>query len=49
MVRAPVSQAVNEPRIAMKVEDDRFVAGEQAVEVAIGHAMWMLSLGLQLK
>ena len=35
VVRPPVSQTVNEPGIAMKREDDRFVLCEERVEILI--------------
>src|SRR5689334_16018378 len=35
VVRPPVSQPVNEPGIAMKREDDRFVLSEERVEILI--------------
>ena len=36
MVRPPISQAVDELRITVKVEHDRFVDREQGIEVAVG-------------
>ena len=45
---APVSQSVNEPRIAVEGEDDRLVGREQRVEVVIGEPVRMLARGLQL-
>ena len=43
----PVGQAMDEPRIAVKGEDDRLVDGEKGVEVAVGKAMRMLARRLQ--
>src|SRR5450432_2200412 len=39
VVGAPVSQAVNEPRISMEREDDRLVAREERVEGLVAQAM----------
>ena len=38
---------MDEPRIAVKGEDDRLVDGEEGVEVTIGEAVRMLARGLQ--
>src|SRR5579885_3266192 len=43
MIRAPVGELVNQPRVAVEVEDDRAVACEKAVEVAIGKSVGMLA------
>ena len=43
----PIGQAVDEPRIAVKGEDDRLVDGEERVEVAIGEPVRMLARRLQ--
>ena len=48
-MRAAVGQAVNQPRIAVEVEDDRLVDGEQRIEVAVGQPVRMLGAGLQLE
>src|SRR5690349_6443941 len=42
VVRAPVSEAVNEPRIPVVGEDHRPVAREQLVELGVAHPMRML-------
>src|SRR5579875_1086147 len=36
MIAAPVSELVNQRRIAMEVENDRPISGEETVEVAVG-------------
>src|SRR5262249_28948057 len=46
MVRPPVRQPVNEPRIAMKCEDDRFVLREERVKILIAEAAWVLTFRL---
>jgi len=46
VIRAPVGEAMNEPRIAVKVEDDGLVHGEQAVKIPVVKAVRMLALGL---
>src|SRR5437667_8203594 len=43
VVRGSIGQAVDEPAIAVEVEDDRPVGGEQAVEVAVRQAVRMLA------
>ena len=35
VVRAPVSKAMDQPRIAVEVENDRLIHGEEAIEVAV--------------
>ena len=47
VVGAPVGKLVDEPGIAVEVEDDRLVEGEEAVEVPVGEAVGVL--GLRLK
>ena len=42
----PIGQAMDEPGIAVKGEDDRLVDGEERVEVTIGKAVRMLAWGL---
>ena len=37
-----IGELVDEPRVAMKVEDDRLIRGEQAVEIAFRRSMQML-------
>ena len=49
VIGAPVRQPVNQPRIAVEIEDDRFVDREQRVEVPIGQSVRMLRAGLQLE
>jgi hypothetical protein len=43
---AAVSKPVNQPRIAMKIEDDRFVNRKQRVEIPIRQAVRMLCAAL---
>ncbi len=43
MIGPAVGEAVDQPGIAMEIEDDRPVLGEQAVEVGIAEAMRMLA------
>ena len=42
MVGAAVREPVDEPRITVKIEDDRFVGGKETVEVSIAQTVWML-------
>ena len=49
MVGAAVGQAMDQPGIAVEVEDDRLVGGEQAVEVAVGQAVRVLAVGRELE
>src|SRR5208283_2379869 len=49
MIGAPIGELVNQPRVAVEVEDDGLAGGEEAVEVAIGKAVRMLAGGLQLE
>src|SRR5262245_31607482 len=42
VIGAPVGQSMDQPGIAVEVEDDRLVCGEQAVEVPVRETMWML-------
>src|ERR1700734_3054048 len=44
---APIGQAMDQPRIAVKGEDDWLVDSEQGVEVAVRQAVRMLTWGLQ--
>ena len=41
MIRAPISQAVNQPRITVVGKDDRLVDCEYGVELTIGKSMGM--------
>ena len=43
---APVCELVNQPRIAVKVEDNGFVRCEQAVEITIRQTVLVLARGL---
>src|SRR5271169_1001169 len=43
----PIGEAMDQPRIAVKGEDDWFVDSEQGVEVAVLQAVRMLAWGLQ--
>ncbi len=47
VVVAPVSEPVNEPRIAVEGEDDRHADRKELVELLVGQAMRMLGLRLQ--
>jgi len=44
MIDASVGEAMNEPRIAVIRKHDRFVGGEQRVEVSMRESMGRLSL-----
>src|ERR1700685_620666 len=44
VIRAPIAELVNERRVRVEVENDRFVGGEKRIEVAVGEAMRMLRL-----
>ena len=48
MIGPPVGEPVNQPRVAMEVEDDRLVHGEQAVKVAITQPVRMLCVACNL-
>ncbi len=41
VIRAPISQAVNQPRISVVGEDNRLVRGEDRVELTVGEAVGM--------
>ena len=43
MVGAPVGEAVDQPGIAVEVEDDGPVQREQAVEVRVRQTVWVLA------
>lgn len=47
MVGSPVGQPVNEVRIAMESKDDRLVSSEQAVEVIVTEAVWVIASWLK--
>ena len=47
VVRAPVGQAVDQPRVAVVGEDDRPARREERVELGIGQPVRMLALRLQ--
>src|SRR3954452_15321857 len=47
MIVASVRESMDQPRIAMEGKDDRLVAREQRVELAVRHAVRMLGLLLQ--
>src|ERR1041385_9362992 len=49
MIITVVCQPVNQPWITVEIEDDRFVRGEETVEVAITQAMRMLAICLHLE
>jgi hypothetical protein len=42
VVRAPVRQPVNQPRVAMESKDDRLVGGEKGVEIGIRSSVRVL-------
>ena len=44
-----IGKPVNQPGIAVEIKDDRFVCGEQAVEVSITQAVRVLPVRLQLE
>ena len=48
MVAAAVGEAVDQPGITVKGEDNVFVSGEQGVEVIITEAVRMFGAGLEL-
>ncbi len=41
MIRAPIGQTMNQPRIAVVGEDDRLVGREDRVELPVGEAVGM--------
>src|ERR1700676_2329239 len=41
VIRAFVSELMNQPRVTMKIEDDRLVRGEEGIEVAVGKTVGM--------
>ena len=47
-VGALVGQLVHQRRVAVEVEDDRLVFGEQRIVVGVGQAVGVLGAGLQL-
>jgi hypothetical protein len=47
VVRAAVGQPVDQPRVAMESEDDRFVFGEECVERLIAQPVWVFGFRLQ--
>ena len=49
VVCSVVAKPVDQPGITMEVEDDRFVDGEETVEIAIVQTMWMFPVGLHLE
>src|SRR5260370_35943692 len=46
VIRAPISQAVNQPRISVVGEDNRLVRGEERGQLTVGKAGGMLGGGL---
>src|SRR3981081_2605768 len=46
MVRAPVREPVNQPRVAVECKNDRFVGRENRVELMVGEAVRMFGCGL---
>src|SRR5271166_4797059 len=49
VVMPAISQAVNQPRVSVEIEDDRFIAGEKRVEVRVCQTVRMLRARLQLE
>ena len=49
VVGVPIGQPVNQPRVAVEIEDDRFIRSEQRVEVLVGKSMRMLRTGLEFE
>src|SRR5208337_484708 len=49
VVCAPIGETVNQPGIAMEVEDDQLVGRKQRIEISIRQAMWMFVARLQLE
>ena len=47
VIGAAVSQAVNQPRVAVKGENDGFVCGEKRVEIRVEKSVRMFFFGLQ--
>ena len=47
VVRSPVGEAVDEPRVAVVGEDHRLAVGEQRVELPLGEPVRVLGLRLQ--
>src|SRR5208282_901029 len=47
LVLTSVSQAMDQPWITVKVENDRFIAGEKRVEVRVGQTVRMFRARLQ--
>ena len=47
VIRAAIDEAVYQPRVAVKCEDDGPVAGENRIELAVVEAVRVLSLRLQ--
>ena len=43
VIRSPIGEAMDQPRIAVVGEDDRLVLGEERVEVVVGQAVRMLA------
>src|SRR5579864_7386404 len=48
-IRAPVSQAVNQLRVAVEVEHDRFIDREERIEFTVRESVWMFAGGLELE
>ena len=49
MVGSAIGELVDEGRITVEIEDNRFVRGEQRIEVSIRHAMRVLGVRYQAK
>ena len=49
VIRAPISQPMNELRISVEIEDDRLVDREKGIEIAVGQSMRMLAGRLQFE
>ena len=47
VVCAPVGEFMNQPGIAMEIENDRLIGSKQTIEIAIRQTMHMFARGLQ--
>lgn len=49
VIRPAVSEAMDEPRISMEIEDDGLIDREEGIEIRVRQAMRMVRTGLQLE
>src|SRR5262249_36725029 len=49
LILSAISQAMDQPRVAVEVEDDRFVAGEERIKVRLRQTVRMFGAGLQFE